>query len=86
MMDPVHGLAYMCDGSCLRKDGENHSSLASNKQGERSLKGRDTGSGIGPSACRAHARCFVCGRMERPIHAFPSLYRGSELALGMRTP
>ena len=29
MMDPVPGPAYMCDGSCLRQDEENHSSLAS---------------------------------------------------------
>ena len=66
----------MCDGSCLRQDEENHSSLAFHEQGERSLNGQDTGSGIGPSACRARARCFVCGRMKIQIHAFPSLYRG----------
>jgi hypothetical protein len=29
MMDSVPGPAYMCDGSCLRQDEENHSSLAS---------------------------------------------------------
>ena len=29
MMDPIPGPAYMCDGSCLRQDEENHLSLAS---------------------------------------------------------